>query len=275
MRFVFAAALAVLLASCETAGEAPGEAAPAEPIAKGESRSFVLSGDLTRKDHQTYREIPFSVPRGVTSLTVELKYDNANRTVVDMGLRDPRGQRGWSGGNKSKFTISEYEATPSYFPGRIQPGTWTLVLGVPNIREASTAHFEATVTLDTAPVAQKSVSLSSTQTLNRQPGWKRGDFHMHTEHSDGSCDDGSGKRAPCPLWRSIVAARAAELDFIAITEHNTLSHRDVMRGLQPDFPSMLLILGTEITTFHGHANAVGLSQPLEFQLGTPRLPDTG
>jgi hypothetical protein len=111
--------------------------------------------------------------------------------------------------------------------------------------------------------------------ISDKPGWRRGDFHTHTGHSDGSCENDSGARTPCPLSKTVEAARDAKLDFIAITEHNTLSHRDPMRELQASFPGLLLIPGEEITTFQGHANAIGVSAPLEFQLGSPRLPTIG
>jgi hypothetical protein len=265
MRWAFFIALAaVALAACATGPQ----------IEPGIETKFSITGDITRADHQTYREIPFHVPRGVTRITIDFSYTGKeNRTVIDIGLRDPRGQRGWSGGNKSSFTISEFDATPSYMPGKIQSGDWLLVLGIPNIRQGQTSHFEAAVTLSSAPPAmRKDVALATDPVISTEPGWRRGDFHSHTGHSDGSCDDGSGVRAPCPLVETARAARDARLDFIAITEHNTLSHRDPMRELQRAFPSLLMIPGTEITTFQGHANAIAVGAPLDFQLGSPRLP---
>lgn len=262
MRFVLLALLAFLPA-CSSI----------EPsIPEGEQRSIMLSGDLTRLDHQTYREVPFTVPAGVTSITVELAYNKDNRTVVDMGLRDPRGQRGWSGGNKSNFTISEFEATPSYMPGKIQPGEWRLILGVPNIREGQTSHFEAKVTFGAERLAKSRTSLTPPHLISSLSGWRRGDFHAHTAHSDGSCEDGSGARGPCPLVRTLEAARDARLDFIAVTEHNTFSHARELSELRNGFPDLLVMAGEEITTFKGHANAIGVTAPLEFQLGSPRLP---
>ena len=268
MRLVLAM---LALASLSACGSAPE---PLPAIAPGAETKFTLSGDVTRADFQTYKEIPFSVPRGVTSITVEFAYTGKeNRTVIDLGLRDPKGQRGWSGGNKSKFNVGEFDATPSYMPGSIQPGDWILVLGIPNIREGQTAHYEADVTLSSTPPPPRArPPLPADPVISSDPGWRRGDFHSHTGHSDGSCDDGSGTRAPCSIEETARAARDARLDFIAITDHNTFSHRDPMRETQRGFPSLLLIPGTEITTFRGHANAIGVSAPLEFELGSPRLP---
>jgi hypothetical protein len=97
--------------------------------------AVVLAGALTRKDHQTYRLLSFEVPPGVSRITVEFSYTGREQhTTLDLGVYDPAGFRGWSGGSKSSFTISATDATPSYFAGPITPGIWKLVIGVPNIR---------------------------------------------------------------------------------------------------------------------------------------------
>ncbi len=59
-----------------------------------------LSGTIEGKDHQTYREAPFTVPAGVTRITVRFDYDRSGHTVIDLGLLDPERFRGWSGGSK-------------------------------------------------------------------------------------------------------------------------------------------------------------------------------
>ncbi len=233
---------------------------------------LVLTGEITRADHQTYREIPFIVPAGVKRIMVEFSYTGKDqKTVIDLGLRDPQGQRGWSGGNKSRFEIGETSATPSYRPGPIQPGEWKLVLGIPNIRDGQTASYTATVSFSANENVATTTTAFSPVVLSTEPGWRRGDFHVHTAHSDGSCDV-AGTRAPCPAMRTFDAARDAGLDFVAITDHNTLTQLADIAASQKQYPKTLLIPGTEVTTFNGHANAVGLSQFVDFQLGSPRLP---
>ncbi len=234
---------------------------------------LVLTGEITRADHQTYREIPFTPPPGTGRISIDFAYTGKDqKTVIDIGVRDPDGQRGWSGGNKSHIEIEEVEATPSYRPGRIQTGEWNLVLGVPNIRAGQTATYTATVTFAASGRRQKIEMLAD---LSKPPstevGWRRGDFHNHTAHSDGSCDV-DGARGPCPLFNTADAARDAGLDFVAITDHNTITQLADIRRLQASYPKTLLIPGTEVTTFFGHANVIGDSDFLDFQLGSPRLP---
>jgi hypothetical protein len=71
----------------------------------------------------------------------------------------------------------------------------------------------------------------------------------------------------------LEAARRANLDFIAVTEHNAVSHHSVLRELQAYYDTMLIIPGREITTFYGHMNVFGPMGQLDFQLGSPRLPE--
>jgi len=84
-----------------------------------------------------------------------------------------------------------------------------------------------------------------------------------------------GRPTPCPLFRTLEAARARGLDFVAVTDHNTASQNQDLRELAPWFDDLLLIPGREISTFRGHANVFGVTGPLEFQLGGARLPDLG
>lgn len=256
--------LAVLLALAACA-------APPEPAL--EPTQITLTGEIARADHQTYREIPFEAPPGTGRITVDFDYTGKDqRTVIDIGLRDPHGQRGWSGGNKSRFEVSEFASTPSYAAGPMTPGQWALVLGIPNIRDGQTASYTATITLGPSDAARKSVELSDPAiVLDTKAGWRRGDFHVHTAHSDGSCDQADA-RGPCPSIFTFEAAKAAGLDFVAITDHNTITQLSDIRELQEAFPRTLLMPGTEITTFFGHANVVGATGFLDFQLGSPRLP---
>jgi len=81
----------------------------------------------------------------------------------------------------------------------------------------------------------------------RGRGWYRGDLHTHTVHSDGA-------RTPAEL---AAAARAAGLDFVASTEHNTASASLGWGGHAG--PDLLMIDGQEVTTRDGHWLALGLA----------------
>lgn len=231
---------------------------------------LTLTGTLTRADHETYREVPFDVPAGVRRITVAFDYTGREqKAVIDIGLRDPQRFRGWSGGNKSSFTVSATDATPSYLVGPLPAGEWRLVLGVPNLRAGQTAHYTATISFE----RDATFTGFSDAPLKSGPGWYRGDLHLHTGHSDASCVSRRGKKAPCPVFKTLEAAAARGLDFIAVTDHNTTSQNGSLRELAPYFDDLLLIPGREITTFQGHANVFGPVADIDFQLGSKRAPD--
>src|SRR5882724_6012595 len=261
--------IVLLCAAFATGAFAASQAAP----------DVELRGALTGEDNQTWRLVPFEVPAGTTRITVDFDYTTRDaRTTIDLGVLGPdgfRGQdgfRGWSGGNKRSFTISASDATPSYLPGPLRAGQWNLLLGIPNIRADTKAEFTAGVRFERAG-ADPAALVQSEPALRAGPGWYRGDLHMHTAHSDGSCLSRRQQRVPCPLFLTAKAASDRGLDFIAITDHNTVSQADAMRELQPYFDDLLLIPGREITTFQGHANLFGTVATLDFRVGSADVPD--
>lgn len=71
-----------------------------------------------------------------------------------------------------------------------------------------------------------------------------------------------------PRLLTAETAAARGLDFIAVTDHNTISHYDALRELQPYFDKLLFIPGREITSFWGHANFFGPTEFVDFRVGT-------
>lgn len=89
------------------------------------------------------------------------------------------------------------------------------------------------------------MSLSMSKPYRLWPAWYRGDFHAHTNHSDGSLK-------PTEL---LAEARTKQLDFFSITDHNVLTAYDQF-GEHED---VLIIPGVEVTMRYGHFNVFGLS----------------
>jgi len=245
--------------------------------AAGRAPDLTLRDTITDSAFRTYRLLPFDVPEGVKAIEVRFDYTGREaRTTIDVGLLGPgesfdKSFRGWSGGNKRAFTISNGDATPSYLSGPVTAGKWQLLLGVPNIRNGQTSQFTAEVYFQ----REGSTELPTQPApLRTEAGWYRGDLHMHSGHSDGSCASKSGeKRGPCPLFLTLNAAADRGLDFVVFTEHNTNSHVRELTALQPYFDHLLLIPGMEMTTFQGHANAFNLREPVDFRVGSATVPD--
>jgi hypothetical protein len=256
--------LILFLALCGLSQSSLGAQTPTPATAT----DLVLTGDITRAQHQTYVDVPFAVPAGTHRISVDFQYTGkADRAVLDLGIADPQRFRGASGGNKSHFTIAETDATPSYLPGAIPAGQWHLLISVPNMRPQVVSHYRAEIRFN----ARSEDSSFTAQPLATGKHWYRGDLHMHTAHSDGSCASQSGHRVPCPLFLTVQTAAARGLDFIAITDHNTDSHYDAMRELQPYFDKLLLIPGREMTTFHGHFNVFGVTQFMDWRVSNGGL----
>jgi hypothetical protein len=230
---------------------------------QGPPADIVLKGDVTGAQNKTYFEIPFTVPAGTHRVSVDFQYTGKDeRATLDLGVADPERFRGESGGNKNHFTISETDATPSYLPGTIPAGQWRLLIAVPNMRPQTIAHYQAEIRFNSR---DEDASFAA-HPLATGTRWYRGDLHMHTAHSDGSCSSQSGRMVPCPVFLYAQTAAARGLDFIAITDHNADSQNDALRELQPYFDHVLLIPGREMTTFYGHFNVFGLTQFVDYRV---------
>lgn len=83
--------------------------------------------------------------------------------------------------------------------------------------------------------------------VGRGAAWYRGDCHVHSVRS------GGGELTPEEL---AVRARAAGLDFIATTEHNSAAAPGAWGHLAAD--DFLIVLGEEVVTKTGHWLALGI-----------------
>jgi hypothetical protein len=234
---------------------------------------LVLEGVVLGSQNETYIQVPFVVPSGTERVTLTFDYTGKEQhTALDLGLLDPAELRCWSGGNKSLLTVGIADATPSCLPGLIPPGTWNVLIGVPNIRPNVQSHYTVRVYFSSTGAAADEPAVLNAP-LRTGSAWYRGDLHMHTAQSDGECSSQTGKMAPCPVYFSAEAAARRGLDFIAITDHNATSQYNPMRELQPYFDKLLLIPGREITTFQGHINFLGTTDFVDFRLGSKEVPD--
>ena len=198
-----------------------------------------------------YRYLPFDVGPGARAVAVELDYDRTAATL-DLGVLDPAGFRGWSGGARSGFVITPAAATPGYLPGELVAGEWRVILGLYRV-PAGGIDFTLEVRLGAAalppvPPPPPLAARPPRRVLPAAPGrrWLAGDLHVHTVHSDGSLtvDELAG------------LARGRGLDFLAVTDHNTVSHHAELPAAAAR-SGVLLVPGQEVTTDTGHANCLG------------------
>lgn len=216
-------------------------------------------------EHRTesiYQYVAFDVPHGVDGITITMTY-TALRSVVDLGLFDPFGHRGWSGGSRSVAMITQDEATPGYIPGELHAGTWFVALGLHQIENAGVdvqVSWEfGRPDFPRSPDLPKPVLRRPSRGLPVPKGyrWFPADFHTHSQHSDGD------------LGINELACLAAErgLEVLAITDHNTVSHHPHLPAAAK-YSGINVIAGQEVTTNTGHANALGQMPWVDFRQAT-------
>jgi hypothetical protein len=239
-------------------------AAPAMAQLPTRSPDRELAGGLTGADSATYQTHALEMPDGVSRLVVALGHDgDPAASLIELGLADSHGFRGASS-KKTWFTISETDATPGYLLGRLTPGEWKVTFSVGILPKDKPTNWTLRVWF------LKPGEFLPDQVQSRGPGWYRGDMHIHSGHSDGFCMNQTGQMVPCPLYTSIDTASQRSLDFVMLTEHNTVSHTQVIRELQPRFNRLLLIPGQEVTTFFGHFSVWGVDQPVDYRIAKGR-----
>ncbi len=224
------------------------------------------AGQWTIEDQceSAWHYLPFDVPAGAEALTVELDYDSS-AAVLDLGCFGPDGFRGWSGGARESFVIAEKTATPGYLPGPLEPGTWHAVLGLHRIPLDGVryqVHAEVSAAPSEIAAAARAEPVRSVHDRPAQRGlpckaglrWLAGDLHAHTVHSDGAMT--------VPELARFAAGRG--LDFLAVTDHNTVSHHAELPAASAAH-GITLLAGQELTIEQGHANALGELPWIDFR----------
>ena len=201
----------------------------------------------------SYFTLPFTMPEGMESVTLEYHYERRPKqetpfgtgtfisrqkvNVIDLGLIAPDGnQVGASGSDKSEVTISETIATTGYRPTALIAGEWQILVGAYKVApEGVQVTYEITF-------ESKYIRLL------------KGDLHMHTVASDGV------HTTEELAWKALRNG----LNFLAITDHNQFVSTDAL----PNVPGMTLIPGVEWTHYQGHANFLGVEKPYDAPFST-------
>ncbi|GGN14989.1 CehA/McbA family metallohydrolase [Streptomyces fuscichromogenes] len=248
--FVTGAAAALTLGPVSFAAAADGQ----DP---GTQKTATVSGTLP-PGSPDFVYAPVEVPAGVREIRVSYTYDRpgvpagTTGNALDIGIFDQhgtglggRGFRGWSGGARTEFFVRADDATPGYIPGPVDAGTWYIALGPYTVAPQGLA-YELTITLTHGePGTPVRPVYPPSRAKGRGRAWYRGDCHLHSWYSD-------GRRTPAEI---AALARAAGLDFINSSDHNTHSSHPHWADQAGD--DLLIMLGEEVTTRNGHVVALG------------------
>ena len=128
--------------------------------------------------------IPFTVPAGVAE--IEVRHDDLSATnILDWGVIDPTGFRGYGGGNTDPAVFNAAAASRSYLPGAITPGQWVVYVGKAKVTELP-AHYHVEVVLRdaiTLPPQPTRAPYAAVAALRTEARWYAGDFHVHSRES--------------------------------------------------------------------------------------------
>ncbi len=225
-----------------------------------------FSDTLTAANVKHHIPHQFDVPVNCTQLTINLHFEPAQvdgiRNMLTLTLFDPSGFRGAGhrGGNTHVVEIRRDSATPGYRPGPLPAGQWTVQIDTHMVLAGAECHYKLEVTAETDNTSSSSIIANASSVppfdyvANPNAGWYRGDLHSHTIHSDASWD----------VPDLVAAARAKGLDFIALTDHNTVSSLAEMASYSTD--NFLTLGGQELTTFWGHAVCLGSHDWLDWRV---------
>ncbi|HLO35561.1 MAG TPA: CehA/McbA family metallohydrolase [Candidatus Deferrimicrobium sp.] len=230
------------------------------------------SGQWTHRQRHRHHRFAIDVPDGTAELRLRFSWEPLDLgsehlgNAVNLSLFGPAGFRGSAARSSlgQDITIGVTDASPGFLVGPIPAGPWSLVIGVSEILNDGvetgllTWRLEASARIgdpDGAP-GDGSGSVIPAPATPRSPGgtarWYRGDLHSHTTHSDGDIT------VPDRVRGAVERGQ----DFLAITDHNTVSH---FRELDAWPATITPIRGSEVTTFHGHMNCFGLERVIDWR----------
>jgi hypothetical protein len=205
--------------------------------------------------------LDFEIPPGIAE--IEIAHDDLSEAnILDWGLDAPEGFRGWGGGNSENAIVASTAASRSYLPGPITPGTWRVVVGKAKINEPP-GRYRVEITMretQTLPPQPERRPYTPAAEVGPGPRWFAGDFHVHSRES-GDADP--------TLDAVAVYAESRGLEFVMLSEHNTVSQLELYAETQAAHPGLLLVPGAEVTTYAGHFNALGATAFVEHRIGLP------
>jgi len=193
---------------------------------------LILKHFIPKSAERTYYTIPFPVGTGLERISVTCQYERNENCIVDLGLLDSNKKfLGWSGSDKTTVFVSASSATPGYLMTTITQGEWHIIIGAYKIPDNG-LHVNYEI-----------------QYTPQHTRWLTGDFHIHSDASDGQHD------IPTLAKKAIRKG----LDFIAVANHNNYSENLTL----PKISNLTLIPTVEWTHYKGHMNFFGVAVPFE------------
>lgn len=222
----------------------------------------VFDRTLTSTDAKQNIPFPVPVPPGTTQLHIGLTFTpwtvDDIHNLITLTVLDTTGFRGAGHrhGDVHEVVINAQRASPGYRAGAIQAGEWTVIVDTHMVMPGPPCEVRLEVWGTDEPPAGSPQVWEAGQSGGRGRGWYRGDLHAHSIHSDARWD----------IPDLVEWARETQLDFCTLSDHNTVSglpQADASRSLE-----LLVMGGMELTTFCGHALALGVREWVDWRAST-------
>lgn len=217
------------------------------------------NGSFNSKDNHRYFSYYFTVPETAFGIRATVRYYGQGN-YLGLGLYNSGRLQAYGRAKKKNDKVvltAQLWAdldTPGSVAGAILPGTWQVEICTNEIK--GFCPFDIHVEIwpgRFAPIKPRSLA-PRPEKINCTPGWYIGDLHVHSTDSDGT-------KSSADLF-GIAAEK--ELNFLAITDHNNIFN---WRKLPGNTQGVLPLPAMEVTTFHGHANAFGIVDWVDWRTG--------
>lgn len=180
------------------------------------------------------------------------------RNLITISARSSQGYEGSCHRFEStgSIHINHTKSSPGIHTKKIQPGFWDISFNFHAlVTEKTEIHCMIQAVHKDEIVVEQPINIANIQKarLNRDRDrpihsrYHKVELHSHTEHSD-------ARHSAAEL---ITDAVKQEIDWLAITDHNTIS---VFDEIEAGDHSIQFIKGLEMTTLHGHFLTLGYQQ---------------
>jgi hypothetical protein len=229
------------------------------------------SEEIAPADSKSYRRHRFAVPAEAGALDISFAYDRGGElphSLLTLSLFDPGGFRGAGHrfAPRQRVHVGPRTATPGFVPGPIPPGDWTVEVDVHCVTAPGRYELVVEAGAEGNEVGDEVSGATSDgndhangtdvarASLARQR-WYAGELHLHSTHSDGRWT----------VEEMADAARGRPVDFLFLTDHNTPTGVEALRRAASG--RIAVHPGQELTTFRGHALALGPAHWLDWRTG--------
>jgi fido (protein-threonine AMPylation protein) len=251
---------------------------------------------ITQSAHQAHLVYRVDIPAGLTEIDVHFQYgpivesdkdsiikaavreglsesviqeDTTLRNLLTVSINDPEVFRGAHHffSEEQRIKINTEKATEGFIAGEIHEGYWEFIISCHGVFSEEVngqiavfgvTESDLTKKEETTPFKnlgfQQIIKNRSRQSMNEAKQVKRIELHSHTVHSDASQE----------TEELLKQAEKENIDWLAITDHNTVTALIEAEQHYQFNTSVQLLNGIEYTTFYGHFLVHGQIEKITF-----------